>query len=212
MRPMQGATGWNGPPRGDRAAARPSRLSRLASLAAACALSVALLMMMTPAGVRITEPPFAASALGIVMLQQRPPSEPSALRAIGPRLREGSRKPPPRRNAAVPATTATAEPAQAPVAAHADTASITPPEPPASAPLRLDGSVLRHAAGESKSAVQQLADASGRSPDTQRASVTEKLAAGVQRTGKPDCLAPGASLLDLPVRIYQAATSRCKVD
>jgi hypothetical protein len=210
MRPMQGVAGWNGPPRGDHAAARPSRFSRLASLAAACALSVALFMMMTPTGVRIAEPPFAAGAVSIVMLQQRPPPELSALPATGPRLREESRKPPPRRNAAIPATTPTAQPAQAPVAA--DTASITPPEPPASAPLRLDGSVLRQAASESKSAVQQMADASGQSPDTQHASAAEKLAAGVQRTGKPDCLAPGASLLDLPVRIYQAATSRCKLD
>jgi hypothetical protein len=182
-------------------------------LAAACALSVALLlMMMTPAGVRITEPPFAASALGIVMLQQRPPSQPSALRATSPRLREGSRTSPPRRNAALPAITAAAQPAQAPVAADADNASITPPELPARAPLRLDGSVLRQAIGNSKSTVQQMADASGRSPDTPRASAAEQLAGGVERSGKPDCLAPGASLLELPVRIYQAATSRCKVD
>jgi hypothetical protein len=209
---MQGVAGWNGPPRGYRAGARRSRFSRLASFAAACTLSVALLMMMTPAGVRITEPPFAAGAVSIVMLQQRPLSEPSPMRAIDPRPREGSRNPPSRRTAAIPAATAIAQPpAQAPIADG--TASITPPEPPASAPLRLDGSVLRQAAGESKSAVQQMADASGQSPDTQRASAAEKLATGVQRTGKPDCLAPGGGdLRETVARIYQTITAKCKLN
>jgi hypothetical protein len=212
MRPMQGVAGWNGSPRGYHAAARPSRFSRLASFAAACALSVALLMMMTPAGVRITEPPFAAGAVGIVMLQQRPLSEPSPMRATDPRPRERSRSPPSRRTAAIPAATAIAQPAaQAPIADGM--ASITPPEPPASAPLRLDGSVLRQAAGESKSAVQQMADASGQSPDTQRPSAAEKLATGVQRTGKPDCLAPGGGdLRETVARIYQTITAKCKLN
>jgi hypothetical protein len=207
---MQGVAGLSQPPRGDRAGARPSRLSRLASFAAACALSLALLVMMTPAGVRITKPLFAASAQAIVMLQQGSPPEPSPARSVKPRPLEALRKPPSRRDAAVPAATTTVEPAQAPVAA--DTASITPPEPPASAPLRLDGSVLREAAGQSKSAVQQMADASGQPPDTQRATASEKLAAGVERTVKPDCLAPGASLLELPIRLFQAATAKCKVN
>ncbi len=210
MRQMQGVAGWRGPPRGDRAAARPSRLLRLASFAAACALSVALLVMLSSADVRITEPPIAAGAAGIVMLQQRPPPQPSPLRAIRPHPHDGSRKPPSGRAAAIPATAAISPPAQAPVAS--DTPSITPPEPPASAPLRLDGSVLRQAAGQSKSAVQQLADGSGNSLDTPRATASEKLAAGVESAVKPDCLAPAVSLLDLPIRIFQAATQRCKVN
>jgi hypothetical protein len=209
MRPMQGVAGWNGPPRVDHVAVRPSRLSRLASLAAACTLSVALLVMLSPADVRTTQPPFAAGVQRIVMLQL-PPQEPSPLTAITPSARDASRKPLSRRTAAMPAAAATAKPAEAPLADA--TESITPPEPPASAPLHLDRSVMRQAVGDSKSAVQQLADASGQALDTQRATASEALAAGVQRAVKPDCLAPGSSLLDLPVRIYQAATARCKVD
>jgi hypothetical protein len=211
MRPMQSAGGWNEAPRGDHAAVRPSRLSRLASLAAACVLSLALLVIMTPAGMRISEPPFAAGAQAIMMLQQRPPPQPSPMRAVNPRPREALRKPPSRRDAAAPAATAAAEPAQAPAAA--DTASITPPQTTASGPLRLDGSVLRQAAGQSKSAVQQMADASGQSPDTQRATDSEKLAGGVERAGKPDCLAPGGGdLRETVARIYQTITAKCKLN
>jgi hypothetical protein len=132
------------------------------------------------------------------------------MRAVIPRPREALRKPPSRRDAAAPTATVAGEPVHAPAAA--DMASITPPETTASAPLRLDGPVLREAAGQSKSAVQQMADASGQSLDTPRATASEKLAAGVERTVKHDCLAPGNSLLDLPVRIYQAATAHCKLN
>lgn len=211
MRPMQGVAGWRGPPRDDRAAAEPSRLSRLASLAAACALSVVLLLMLSPADVQIAQPRFAAGALGLVMIQEPLPSEPSPMRAIRPRPRDGLRKPPSRRETAALPAAVIALPADPPTAAEA--ASVTAPEPPASAPLRLHGSVLRQAAGESKSAVQQMADASGQSPDTQRATATEKLAADIERTGKPDCLAPGSgNLLEAVARAYQTATGRCKID
>lgn len=101
--------------------------------------------------------------------------------------------------------------------AHAPpTASITPPLPPparaASAALRLDRAVVREASRASRSAVQQMADASGRPAGDAPAGAEQRLADSVARTLQPDCMPPGGThgLLTPFVAAYKIATDQCR--
>ncbi|MFO1298106.1 MAG: hypothetical protein U1F25_17680 [Rubrivivax sp.] len=76
--------------------------------------------------------------------------------------------------------------------------------------MRLDASVLRRAASDSKSEVRALAEASGAYVGDAPLSGQERLAQGVARTGKPDCLRQGGSLLDVFVIAFQAFGDKCK--
>jgi hypothetical protein len=82
----------------------------------------------------------------------------------------------------------------------------------ASAPLRLDRSVVREASRISRSAVQQMAEAAGQTAGDAPVSASERLAESVARTVKPDCLPPGGSygLLNLPVAAFLMATDTCR--
>lgn len=88
--------------------------------------------------------------------------------------------------------------------------STPPPKDAASAPLRLDASVLRRAASDSKSEIRTLAEASGTYVGDAAMSGQERLAQGVARTAKPDCLRQGGSLLDVFVIAFQAFGDKCK--
>lgn len=95
----------------------------------------------------------------------------------------------------------------APIAAAA---LVDLPEGPASAPLRMDPTVLRHANQASKSDVRKLAESSGAYIGTSPQSKDEQLAQGIASAGKPDCLRPGGSLLDVFVVAYQVIKDKCK--
>lgn len=86
------------------------------------------------------------------------------------------------------------------------------PNPPASAPIRLDAAIIRAANQASKSEVNKMAAASGTYIGDGPASETEKLAGAITRTAKEDCLAanPGGSILSALAIAYQAARSKCK--
>ncbi|MFO1288631.1 MAG: hypothetical protein U1F49_20220 [Rubrivivax sp.] len=129
----------------------------------------------------------------------------------------------PRRAVIAPGTTRQVERTEPPAperagvepAAPASVAVIAEPAPQrpndvASAPLRLDASVLRRAAIDSKSEVRALAEASGTYVGDAPLSGQERLAQGVARTGKPDCLRQGGSLLDVFVIAFQAFGDKCK--
>jgi hypothetical protein len=80
--------------------------------------------------------------------------------------------------------------------------------------LRLDGSVIREASRASRSAVQQMAEASGRPAGDAPVGADQKLADGVARSVKPDCFPPGgaagAGLLAPFVSAYLIATDKCR--
>lgn len=98
-------------------------------------------------------------------------------------------------------------------------AAITLPAPHAPAPagaasaaLRLDRAVVREASRASRSAVQQMADASGQPAGDAPSGANQRLAESVARSVKPDCLPPGGTygLLTPIVAAYQLATDRCR--
>lgn len=97
-------------------------------------------------------------------------------------------------------------------------------EAAASAALSLDAATLRAALPAGKSAVQQLADASGKSLHTRRPSKDEQLAASIADAGVPGCLRPDAmkhqpakigpivlgGVLAAPFWVQAALTGKCK--
>ena len=89
-----------------------------------------------------------------------------------------------------------------------------PPVPPASAPLRLDRSVLREANRASRSEVQRMADASGQRTGDPPRGAAARLAEGVTESAKPDCAPlsnPGGDLLLTPLlALAGKLTDRCK--
>jgi hypothetical protein len=94
--------------------------------------------------------------------------------------------------------------AQAPLTAQAV-------EVPASAPLRLDGLVLRRAAldGAGTTPAQMAARQAGRSvPESPQ----QALGSAMARSARPDCISPneGGSLLLLPKLALDALAGRCK--
>ena len=119
------------------------------------------------------------------------PARPAESAAITPTPSEGARIADPGRptpEVAVPT------PRQAVTAA--------PSAPAASAPLRLDRSVLREAARASRSEVARMADASGTPLGDGPRGRDERLAAEVASTARPDCLPlsnPGGDLLLTPL-------------
>lgn len=86
------------------------------------------------------------------------------------------------------------------------------PDDPASAPLRMDAQVIRHASAASKSAVRRMAESSAAYFGDAPTPRSRKLADGVAAAAKPDCLAPhgGGSLLSAFVIAYLATTDKCK--
>jgi len=80
------------------------------------------------------------------------------------------------------------------------------------APLRLDSSVLRAAAAQSKGAVRLLADASGAELPSAPLGGSARLEAAVALSGKPSCVAPNptGSLLSLPFIALAAIQSHCR--
>lgn len=100
-----------------------------------------------------------------------------------------------------------------PAAATAAISSAAPaPARPASAPLRLDRHVLREASRASRSAVQQMAEASGQPAGDGPVGADQRLADSVARTVKPDCLPPGGThgLFTPLVAAYRMATDTCR--
>ena len=89
-----------------------------------------------------------------------------------------------------------------------------PAAPPASAPLRLDRSVLREANRASRSEVQRMADASGQRTGDPPRGAAARLAEGVTESAKPDCAPlsnPGGDLLLTPLlALAGKLTDRCK--
>lgn len=83
----------------------------------------------------------------------------------------------------------------------------------ASAPLRLDGEVLRRALRASKSPVRQMAEAGSTPLATGPAGADERRAQAVARTVKPDCFANSGGLLLLTplVAAYQLARDTCRI-
>lgn len=91
------------------------------------------------------------------------------------------------------------------------TVNATLPEPPASTPLQLDERVLRRVMAQSTSPLRQAAQAAGQGlPGDHRPSRAERLASGMAASSKPDCLAPGGSLLSVFSIAYMVATDKCK--
>lgn len=82
----------------------------------------------------------------------------------------------------------------------------------ASAPLRLDRPVLREASRAGRSAVQQMAEASGQPAGDEPVSGSQRLAESVARSVKPDCLPPGGAygLFTPLVAAYKMATDTCR--
>lgn len=99
-------------------------------------------------------------------------------------------------------------------AASATGVAAVAPVPPraASAPLRLDGSVIREASRASRSPVRQMADASGRPAGDEPVGAREKLADGVAKTVKPECFPAGGThgLLSPLYSAYLIATDQCR--
>jgi hypothetical protein len=83
----------------------------------------------------------------------------------------------------------------------------------ASAPLRLDRSVVREASRASRSSVQQMGEAAGQTAGDAPVSGSERLAESVARTVKPDCLPPGGTygLFTPLVAAYKLATDTCRI-
>lgn len=169
----------------------------------------------------------ALLALGFLLLLDslRPrPAGPGTSSAGGPRLLVTPRlippaPPRPRPTAVAAGSSATARPAdrQAPPQPTADTdspsearasvmrearssdAGDTTAAPDASGALKLDPATLRSAISSGKSAVQQLAERSGKPlAHTQRPSKDEQLAASIADAGVPGCLRPDAMKHDAP--------------
>ena len=133
---------------------------------------------------------------------------------------EGWRPGPPPETNAAGAGAAAGWPAEAPPSTVATPAGA-PAGPPvlvpvpvraASAPLRLDRSVVREASRASRSSVQQMAEAAGQTAGDAPVSGSERLADSVARTVKPDCLPPGGTygLLTPLVAAYKMATDTCR--
>jgi hypothetical protein len=107
----------------------------------------------------------------------------------------------------------------APAASSPDTNSAAAavaavaPARTASAPLRLDRSVVREASRASRSSVQQMAEAAGQTAGDAPVSGSERLAESVARTVKPDCLPPGGThgLFTPFVAAYKLATDTCRI-
>lgn len=99
-------------------------------------------------------------------------------------------------------------------AASAAGVAAAAPVPPraASAPLRLDGSVIREANRASRSTVHQMAEASGRPAGDEPVGASQRLADGVAKSVKPDCFPPGgtAGLLSPLYSAYLIATDKCR--
>jgi hypothetical protein len=99
-------------------------------------------------------------------------------------------------------------------AASAAGVAAVAPVPPraASAPLRLDGSVVREASRASRSPVHQMAEASGRPAGDAPVGADQKLADGVARSVKPECFPAGgtAGLLSPLYSAYLIATDKCR--
>ena len=130
---------------------------------------------------------------------RREPAEPVAP-AVGPLA--GA-------NAGSPAPAASSPDTNSAAAAVAAVA----PARTASAPLRLDRSVVREASRASRSSVQQMAEAAGQTAGDAPVSGSERLAESVARTVKPDCLPPGGTygLFTPFVAAYKLATDTCRI-
>ena len=91
---------------------------------------------------------------------------------------------------------------------------MVPPMPtePVSSPLRIDSSVIKNSARESKSNFRRLAEASGAYTGDQKTSDAEKLSNSIDDATKPDCFGKNehGSLLMIPVIIYWVAKDKCK--
>lgn len=133
---------------------------------------------------------------------------------------EGRRPGPTPETNAAGAGAAAGWPAEAPPSTTANTAGapaglpvpVPAPARAASAPLRLDRSVVREASRTSRSSVQQMAEAAGQTAGDAPVSGSERLADSVARTVKPDCLPPGGAygLLTPLVAAYKMATDTCR--
>ena len=133
---------------------------------------------------------------------------------------EGWRPGPPPQTNAAGAGAAAGWPAEAPPTTVATPAGapaglpvpVPAPARAASAPLRLDRSVVREASRASRSSVQQMAEAAGQTAGDAPVSGSERLADSVARTVKPDCLPPGGTygLLTPLVAAYKMATDTCR--
>ena len=90
--------------------------------------------------------------------------------------------------------------------------SLTAPEPSgqASAPMVLDGKVLRTAAQAAKSDARRLAEGSGAYFGDMRPSREEQLASAISRSGKEECLRKGDSLLSVFAIAYEVAAGKCR--
>lgn len=90
--------------------------------------------------------------------------------------------------------------------------AVTPPESPASSPLRWDGETLRRATAGVKGSVRTLAEQAGTELDAPRATVSQRQAEGMARAGKANCLAPAeeGSLLSLPAAAIAALRGKCR--
>jgi hypothetical protein len=90
--------------------------------------------------------------------------------------------------------------------------TVGAPARAASAPLRLDRSVVREASRASRSSVQQMAEAAGQRAGDAPVSGSERLAESVARTVKPDCLPAGGTygLFTPLVAAYKMATDTCR--
>jgi hypothetical protein len=105
------------------------------------------------------------------------------------------------------------DPAAATAAISSAAPALAPaPARPASAPLRLDRHVVREASRASRSAVQQMAEASGQPAGDGPVGADQRLADSVARTVKPDCLPPGGThgLFTPLVAAYRMATDTCR--
>ena len=105
--------------------------------------------------------------------------------------------------------------AQAPstlAAALADAAGSAPRSQPGAAPLRLDAGTYRRANEASQSAVQRMAEASGRPLEAEPISGPQRQAAAIASSVKPDCLGPdaGGSLLSIPRLAWWAVAGKCR--
>ncbi len=89
---------------------------------------------------------------------------------------------------------------------------VPPPKNAASAPLRLDSSVLRAAAAQSRSAIGRMAEASETYLPTTQSSRSATLQAGVATAAKPACIAANetGSLLSMPYLAFAAFAQLCR--
>lgn len=199
--------------RGERTAWRVGSIQRIAGSALAILFTfLPLALLYRQHGPRSAAFPSEQLVYVPLLSDARPADVEEATPVAAPRKREPEKKRRARRPSESSPYPAPATPQPfARAGPPAPNAEPVPRPPPriASAPLRLDASVIRAAVHSGKSQVMRLAETSGAYFGDDPVSQTDKLGSAVARTAKPDCIRPGGSLLSIFVIAYEVARSKC---